>query len=100
MARNKTTRRQSEMKVLIEEWKESGTGKPEFCKTRSINIHTFNYWCQKIKKQNPSPEFIEIRQGTNRIAPQSIRLNYPNGVSIDLPSNGDLTLIASLINLG
>ena len=100
MARNKTTRRQSEMKALIEEWKESRMGKPEFCKTRSINIHTFNYWCQKIKKQNPSPEFIEIRQGTNRVAPQPIRLAYPNGVSIELPSTVGFSLIASLINLG
>ncbi len=100
MARNKTPHRQTEMKALIEEWKESRTGKPEFCKTRSINIHTFNYWCQKIKKQNPPPGFIEIRPIGNQTIQQPIRLTYPNGVSIELPSTSGLGLIASLINLG
>ncbi len=88
-----------EIKDIIEDWKNSGLNKTEFCKTRSINIHTFNYWCQKIKKQNTTPGFIEIRPGADRISKQAIRLTYPNGVCIDLPSNAGLSLIASLINL-
>ena len=100
MARNKTPHRQTEMKALIEEWKESRISKPVFCKNRSVNIHTFNYWCQKIKKQKPIPGFIEIRPIGNQTIPQTIRLTYPNGVCIELSSASDLGLIASLINLG
>jgi hypothetical protein len=98
MARNKNPRRQTEMNALIEEWKESRISKPVFCKNRSINIHTFNYWCQKIKKQNTSPGFIELRSVRNQIIPQSIRLTYPNGVSLELPSTADVELIGPLIN--
>jgi hypothetical protein len=99
MARNKTLHRHTEMNAMIEEWKESRISKPVFCKNRSINIHTFNYWCQKIKKQKPISGFIEIRPVGNQIIPQPIRLTYPNGVSIELPSASDLGLIGSLINL-
>ena len=83
---------------LVEQWKVSNQSKILFCKNNSINIHTFDYWYFKYKKQNASTNFIEIKP-PKTITTGKLRLTYPNGVSIELPENTNLALISSLIHI-
>lgn len=99
MSITKNLQRQQEMFSLVEQWKQSQQSKVTFCKNNSINLHTFEYWHQKYKKQNLSTDFIEIKPNKNHQFPQMLRLQYPNGVSIELPANTNVSVIRALINL-
>ena len=98
MANRGNQQRQQEMFSLVEQWKQSNQSKISFCKNNSVNLHTFDYWHIKYKKQNAPNDFVEIKSA-QYVSTQKLRLTYPNGVSIELPENSNLALISALIHL-
>jgi hypothetical protein len=88
--------RQEQMFALIEEAAQSKETITAFCAAREIKMKTFFYWRRKLLASRSTPAgFIPIAPPCENTA---VRLSYPNGVDIHLPS-ADPALIAQLIHL-
>ena len=104
MSKPKNLQRQKEMFKLVEQWQNSTQNKKQFCRDHSININTFIYWTQKYKKnmsENNNSNFVELKisEDKPKISDDQIKLIYPNGVQAEIPTNTNIGLIRSLINL-
>jgi len=100
-----TTDRQTQMFSLIQECHQSTLTRKEFCKHHSISSNCFYYWQKKYREQTRQKDtpasFIRIgtRNGHSKwpVAGLPIVLTYPNGVSLQIPTNTPLSVIGSLI---
>lgn len=87
------------MFALIDEWKQSGVSKTEFCHRKNLKVNTFAYWVNKVK-----PAEDERKTGFARIqirdcsSTAQLLLIYPNGVKMEVDAK-DLSLIKHLIDL-
>ena len=104
MTKTKNPQRQVQMFELVEQWRNSSQNRKQFCRDHSININTFTYWQQKYKKNesgNNNSKFVELKITKNKpkISDSPIKLIYPNGVQAEIPTNTNIALIRSLINL-
>ncbi len=86
------------MFAKIDEWKESGLTKQDFCTLHNIEKSTLDYWIQQMKKsQYKTPRFIELvaqpmSTGTDSNAKNNhktsegrlIEFNYPDGLCIKM----------------
>ena len=99
------------MYPLVKKWQQSGQSQKAFSKAQGLKAHTFQYWVKKYEKEHSSkPLSKDTRQfvpilvsnqsgdvvGTNT----QIKLSYPNGVWIELPSQVSLNYLKTLIALG
>lgn len=87
--------RRAQMKMLVEQWRESGVSRKSFAESHKIGYHTFLYWANKFKQEGTSGEnqgFIEL----SSVPMTAIVIRYPNGVEINLPGNVPLAYIKSL----
>ena len=90
--------KQELMFTLIGEYEQGNLTIPDFCTEKGINKSTFHYWRRKLRaSRSGSSGFIPIAIPASS-GQSTIRLAYPNGVSIHLPA-ADLALIAQLIRL-
>lgn len=103
-------RKKEEMYTLVSIWQPSNETKTSFCKTHSINIHTFNYWLKKYtlsktdSSASVSKKFVPLQ-----VLPQDsqgfqgefggIELYYPNGVRLRLTSEVSTDYIACLVRI-
>jgi hypothetical protein len=90
--------KQELMFSVLEEYEQSNLSISAFCNARSLKVPRFHYWRRKFRSLQTVPKgFIPILPAAS-VERAAIRLAYPNGVSIHLPS-ADLALIAQLIHL-
>lgn len=90
--------KQELMFALLEEYEQSNLTIAAFCTAKSLKVPRFHYWRRKLRASQTAPKgFIPILPSASTEG-VSIRLAYPNGVSIHLPA-ADLALIAHLIRL-
>ncbi len=85
------------MFALVEQWKQSGKTRKEFCRDREVNPATFAYWVSKWKSRNsPAQGFarVDLSEGQGR----KVEITYPNGVRL-CTDDPDLALISRLIKL-
>lgn len=90
--------KQEQMFALMAEQEQSKQTISAFCIARDIKLKTFFYWRRKFRSLRwASAGFIPIAAPVST-EKADIRLAYPNGVSIHLPS-ADVALIAQLLRL-
>ena len=92
-----------EIENHLEQWKESGLSKKDYCEQASVNYWAFKRWCCSygyVKKRvtRPQNEFIQLKPTSGHLTGK-IEVIYPNGVRIQLPSSRDKELLQILINL-
>ena len=91
--------KQEQMFALMEEHEQSKQTISAFCAGRDVRMKTFFYWRRKFLASRSAPAgFIPISAQDTGVQQTTLRLSYPNGVSIHLPT-ADLALIARLIRL-
>ena len=95
------------MLTMVENWRASGISLARFANQENIPVSTFSYWVSRSKtlsRNNSqqaavSSDFIQLTG--NRFLPdeinQEIRLQYPNGVSLIMPSNTPVKNLKKLI---
>lgn len=86
------------MFALIKEAEQSKDTIKAFCAARDLNMKTFFYWRRKFLDTKTSAKGFLPLNLQPALCQTSVRLTYPNGVDLHLPS-ADLTLIAQLIRL-
>ena len=101
---NKLTKLQQEMFAVIEDFQQSGLTRQAFCAQRSIAITKFHYWQKKYREHsNGTPNgFIQLTSRKSHrsgelLAP--IVLQYPNGVSLQLPGGTPMATLRTLLSL-
>jgi hypothetical protein len=87
----------------LNQWKESGLSKKEYCEQAGINYWAFKRWCYSygyVKKRSPRSEngFIQLKP-TSAPTTGKMEVIYPNGVRIQLSCTGDKDLLQTLVNL-
>lgn len=101
--------KQEKMYRLIEQWKQSGLSKQQFCKQHNIAYHVFYYYHNKYygisrrkkrqKKQCQQQGFLPVKISPQQKSLPPVEITYPNGVSLkcyDLPGYDQ---IRELINI-
>jgi len=89
--------------TLIEQQKFSGLNVQAFCKKEKLNLATYYYWHQQLRK-NPEvskiiPVSIEKPEQLPVSGKEVIELTYPNGVKLSIPSGFEVNLIRQLITI-
>jgi hypothetical protein len=99
MANIKANNSKETMFSLILEWQNSSISKKQFCEQTKVGYHTFNYWHKRFRSENENikPGFTEYKIIDQKVQP-NIRLTFPNGVIVELPSGASPNMIHYLIN--
>ena len=98
---------------LIAHQKESGLTVKSFCSNEGIAPSTFYYWQKKIRKESGENHFIPLvvkssPQVFNQITPREpaekrdnnrFEITYPNGITLRVKSDLDLSGLRALISL-
>lgn len=99
------TQRARKMFPVVERYQSGGLTQKAFCKAESLALSTLQYWISKYKKyRQSSPDFaqsfVEVKaQSPKPLANTAIVLSYPNGVTVRLSHDVELTLLKELITL-
>ena len=101
---NKLTKLQQEMFAVIEDFQQSGMTRLAFCAQRGITITRFHYWQKKCRDHsNGTPiGFIRLTSRKSQHAGELLApvvLQYPNGVSLQLPGGTPLATLRTLLSL-
>lgn len=94
---------QEEKETHLNQWKESGLSKKDYCEHTGINYWAFKRWCYQygyVKKRGPRSQngFIQLKP-TSIHPTGNMVVIYPNGVRIQLPATNNKELLRTLINL-
>lgn len=100
----KQTKLQQEMFHLLEDFQQSGLSRFDFCEQKKIAVAKFYYWQKKFRDQSSDTPngFIHLtsRKGHGSIEPMApIVLQYPNGVSLQLPAGTPIATLRTLLSL-
>ena len=90
---------QARMFRLIEQWKESGLPKKEFCVKQQVANATFHYWFKKYKNQAAvmSPAFIPIRVKESSPTQAFAELVLGDGKKIIFYNSVDASFLKALL---
>jgi transposase-like protein len=89
----------------VEEWKDSGLSKTEFCAREGINRGTFSTWWRRYKAQvkgEPGGSFVEITPNNEGLSKKKEETSeYPAeisaaGFTVRINGNADSSLIESI----
>jgi hypothetical protein len=109
----KTMLNSSRYTELLERQKESGLSVRGFCSNEGIAPSTFYYWQKKLRKRSDGHGFIPLVVNTRGLAaclspgqPNGtgmdsghLEISYPNGTTLRIRQNLDLTGLRSLVTL-
>ena len=89
---------------VFADFQQSGETRLAYCEKNNLALAKFNYWQKKFRAQtsNTPNGFIHIsaRKGHGAIEPMvPIVLQYPNGVSLQLPAGTPIATLRTLLNL-
>ena len=85
------------MEAEVQNWRQSGLTKKQFCQQRGIKESTFGYWITRSneKRKRGFLPLSELPSGQT----SPIEIIYPNGARIKVAAR-DLKTISHLISLG
>ncbi len=88
-----------EFEQLSIEMEASGMSQKSFITERGLPLHQYYYWKKKYgnSEQKPSNKFIQIDSVESLNS--EIRLEYPNGVVLNIQSSPGSKILRKLINL-
>ena len=87
------------MLALCQEWEQSGKNQKQFCDQYSLKLGTFGYWRRQYleeQRHKGVDGFIPILSNEVQL---SLKIQYPNGVIVNVPANTALDQIQSLVHL-
>jgi len=95
------TKQQEDMLKLVEECLASGKSKKTFCREKNIPQWRYFYWQKKYYQQQSisfQEEFVLLNPSENS-KHQEVKIAYPNGVVVIVPSSISLLEMKKLIQL-
>jgi len=85
-----------QMQGHIRAWQESGQSIKYYCDAAGLNVQKFHYWRKKFEQEELTSDFITLSPDSSS---DLLKIAYPNGVCIELPSGTQLEFIRQLIQL-
>ena len=87
------------MSVHVQAWQSRNISAKAYCEEVGIALQVFYYWRKKLEVVNEvSSDFILLKPDLSH-QKASLIIKYPNGIEIEVPSESQITLIRSLIQL-
>ena len=83
--------------MLIQECKNSGLTKREFCQQRGISEKSFYYWLRKLRShmaETSGPQLVQLEAVSNEN--DMLQIQY-RGAELKLPSGVDMDAITALL---
>jgi len=94
--------RKQDMFDLIDRWRLSGQSQKEFCRQEQVSHHTFKYYTAQKNKESKQElnvsKFMPVTLAADK-RPPTLKISYPNGVSIDVDDTISSHLLRTLIHL-
>ena len=94
---------QEEIESYLNQWKESGLSKKDYCEHTGINYWAFKRWCYQygyVKRRSARSQNGFIQLNPTSMGPiGNMEVIYPNGVRIQLPATNNKELLRTLVNL-
>lgn len=87
---------------IVEQCQNSGLPKKDFCHHHNIPRSQYYYWQKKYREQFQEEEedgFIAVDTDTANGTQDEMKINLPNGVSIQLPLHTSPIIIKQLLTL-
>ncbi len=81
---------------MVEEFRDSGLTRGEFCRQRGIPVSTLDYWRQRLVRK---PRLVKVEVARAETPAQSFTLRLANGRSIDSSWRFDEEELARLIRV-
>ena len=85
--------------MLIQECKNSGLTKREFCRQRGISEKTYYYWLRKLRSQVAEaavPQLVQLESAPVPIQDDMLQIQY-RGAELKLPAGVDMDAVAALL---
>jgi hypothetical protein len=76
----KPSKRESEMRRILDELRASGQTRREFAKQRGIGVTTLDYWRRRIGR---TPRFVQVEATPGETATQKFTVRLANGRAIE-----------------
>lgn len=87
------------MSAHVQAWQSRNISAKAYCEEVGIALQVFYYWRKKLEVVNEaSSDFILLKPDSPH-PKASLIIKYPNGIEIEVPSESQITLIRSLIQL-
>lgn len=88
----------------VEQWSGSGLSQHAYCRENNLKPNQFTYWKIKFKKQNLSPEIVQVPavQIANLVNPsvqRGLRLNIDTGFQIEIPDGFSQNTLSSVLKV-
>jgi hypothetical protein len=101
---SKQSELREEMIKVLEDFSKSGLTRLAYCEHKNIAVAKFYYWQKKLRNQSgDAPDgFIRLTSRKTFVADApmaAIVLQYPNGISLQLPAGTPITMIRTLLSL-
>lgn len=89
--------------ALIDRQKSSEMSVQEFCRREQLNLATYYYWHQRLRKTKETnkilPVSIQKSELTSGTSIGSFEIIYPNGVRLSIPSGCEPGIIRQLVTI-
>ncbi len=86
---------------LINQWRQSGLTKKEFCKREKITTHSLGYWITRTNKEDHSHDQDHSSSFAKVIAPVKkenvFSINLPKGISLTFAQTPDPIWVAQIL---
>lgn len=101
MSQIKFAEKAQRMFKIVEQCQNSGLPKKDFCHQHNIPRSQYYYWQKKYREHFRDEEsgFVAVDTDTAVGTKDDIKINLPNGVSIQLPLHTPPTTIKQLLTL-
>ena len=83
--------------TLIQECKNSGLTKREFCQQRGISEKSYYYWLRKLRKQAAKDAESQLIKLESTPSEEDILHIRYHGAELRLPSDVDMDVVAALL---
>lgn len=82
-----TIKREQWMKRM-RSWERSGLTRAAFCRSRGLNLHTFDYWRRTLRGGSTAlvPVVVAPREATRSVCNALIEVVLPDGIRLRVPS--------------
>ncbi len=101
---SRSAKNQEKMFALVEGFQQSKLTRQDFCIQEDIPVARFYYWQKKYRARltEATPGFVQLRPDKKNafhgVEPMIV-LQYPNGVSLQLPAGTSLATLRSLLSM-
>jgi hypothetical protein len=84
----------------MQAWERSGQPRAAFCRSRGLNLHTFDYWRRVLRAPSTAlvPVVVTARRAEAVAMPPVVEVVLPDGIRVRVPTGFEAAQVATLVS--